>query len=158
MADLIKPFDPTDRAARRQLGRLVFESQRYQRVTLDHIDTDTPQFAKTVQKIVRYNLADPHVQYYLYWQGARAIGHILLRQLPDTHEAHIDDLGVDPAVRRQGVARALLQFADDWAREHGCTTLKLSTQRANVAALAAYQAAGYSEQPSQYIDLAKQIR
>ncbi len=39
----------------------------------------------------------------------------------------LQDLVVDRAVRSGGVGKALLSAAADWAREHGCTHLALSS-------------------------------
>lgn len=39
----------------------------------------------------------------------------------------IEDLAVDPAQRSQGIGKALLDAARDWAREHGATHLELDT-------------------------------
>jgi ribosomal protein S18 acetylase RimI-like enzyme len=154
---MIKLLDPTNRRERRQLYKLVHESQRYQRVTLDGVERDDEAFAKLVHNIIRNNLRDPKLAYYLNWRDNRAVGHILLRELADGATVYIDDLGVDSAARRQGVAGELLDFAEQWARDRSFPKLKLSTQRDNEAARAAYETAGFHEVPSQYIDLEKAL-
>jgi len=41
--------------------------------------------------------------------------------------AWVEDLAVDPGRRSQGVGKALLDAAKDWAREHGATHLELDS-------------------------------
>ncbi len=41
--------------------------------------------------------------------------------------AHLDQLAVLPAMMRQGIGKALLQAAIDWARDHGYRAVTLST-------------------------------
>ena len=51
---------------------------------------------------------------------------------------------VDPSARRQGIARQMLQSAEDGCRRQGIFRLVLSTSEIQVAALALYKQAGYS--------------
>ena len=53
------------------------------------------------------------------------------------------DLFVDPAARRAGVGRALLQAAEAWGRQTGLARLDLSTARSNTAAQALYASLGW---------------
>ena len=50
---------------------------------------------------------------------------------------------VDPTLRRQGIARAMLRFAEDECRRRQLTKLDLSTSELQGDALAFYQSAGY---------------
>lgn len=43
------------------------------------------------------------------------------------HRAWVEDLAVDPGRRSQGVGKALLDAAKDWARERGATHLELDS-------------------------------
>jgi ribosomal protein S18 acetylase RimI-like enzyme len=61
-----------------------------------------------------------------------------------TH-AHIADLIVDAAAEGQGVGRALLAYAETWARAHGFATLALSVFAQNIHARSVYQKAGFGE-------------
>lgn len=56
----------------------------------------------------------------------------------------LNDLFVDAPARRQGVARALLEAAADFARGDGAARLELETSHDNHPAQALYQAAGWS--------------
>ena len=50
---------------------------------------------------------------------------------------------VDPSARRQGIARRMLQFAEDECRRRNVSWLGLSTAEIQQAALALYRNAGY---------------
>jgi GNAT superfamily N-acetyltransferase len=52
------------------------------------------------------------------------------------------DIRVQPAARRKGVGQALFQHAAQWARERGCSMLKIETQNINVPACRFYAAQG----------------
>ena len=43
--------------------------------------------------------------------------------------AHIEQVSVDPRAARQGLARALIEAAGAWARQHGLNALTLTTFR-----------------------------
>ena len=53
------------------------------------------------------------------------------------------DLRVAPERRGQGVGRALVEAALDWAWEKGCVEMKVETQDVNVAACRFYAAMGF---------------
>jgi ribosomal protein S18 acetylase RimI-like enzyme len=57
--------------------------------------------------------------------------------------AHLCDLVVLPEFRGRGLGRALLQRAEDHAREHGATTLRLGVLAANDRARQLYKSAGF---------------
>jgi ribosomal protein S18 acetylase RimI-like enzyme len=75
----------------------------------------------------------------LYWVGGRA------SPKPREHSLYIDALATDPAFRRRGAARALLDEAERQAREHGLPAVSLDTTLTNEAARALYAGAGYDE-------------
>ena len=50
---------------------------------------------------------------------------------------------VDPSARRRGIARRMLQFAEDECRSRNVSRLQLSTAEIQQAALALYKNAGY---------------
>jgi ribosomal protein S18 acetylase RimI-like enzyme len=61
----------------------------------------------------------------------------------DVLEAHIRMLGVDPAARGRGVARALMVEAEAIARAAGKSVMTLNTTRRMRAARAMYERLGY---------------
>ncbi|GAA3917197.1 GNAT family N-acetyltransferase [Luteimonas lutimaris] len=62
----------------------------------------------------------------------------------------LNDLYVDAATRRKGVARALLDAAADFAREDGAAGIALETTVDNAAARALYRSAGWQEDATQW--------
>jgi RimJ/RimL family protein N-acetyltransferase len=68
----------------------------------------------------------------------------------DTHpaSAHVADLGLMVAAdaRRQGVGRALLEAAVEWARESGVRKLELHVFPWNEAAIALYETFGFERE------------
>jgi aminoglycoside 6'-N-acetyltransferase I len=52
---------------------------------------------------------------------------------------------VDPDVRREGVGRALLEAAEDWAHAHGYTEMGSDARLDNEISHAAHLRAGYTE-------------
>jgi GNAT superfamily N-acetyltransferase len=52
------------------------------------------------------------------------------------------DIRVQPEWRGHGVGKALFKAAEDWARRHACTQLKIETQNINVPACRFYHAVG----------------
>ena len=50
---------------------------------------------------------------------------------------------VHPSARRQGIARQMLQFAEDECRRRNASRLELSTAEIQQASLALYRNAGY---------------
>ena len=52
------------------------------------------------------------------------------------------DIRVQPQGRGQGIGTLLLKSAADWARQHGCTMLKIETQNVNVPACRFYASQG----------------
>lgn len=65
----------------------------------------------------------------------------------------LNDLYVEAAARRTGVARALLAAAADLARESGALRISLETSRDNLAAQALYRRAGWREDDTQWFHL-----
>ncbi len=58
------------------------------------------------------------------------------------YRAWVEDLAVDPDRRSQGVGRALLGAARDWARERGATHLELDSAEARADAHRFYEREG----------------
>lgn len=56
---------------------------------------------------------------------------------------HVSDLAVIKAAEGRGIARALLGYAEDFAREHRCERLTLAVFPGNARARELYEAAGF---------------
>ena len=65
----------------------------------------------------------------------------------------LNDLYVDAAARRRGVARMLLETAAAFAREDGAAGISLETAQDNAAARALYRAAGWNEDATRWYSL-----
>jgi aminoglycoside 6'-N-acetyltransferase I len=59
--------------------------------------------------------------------------------------AFLEGLYVEPASRRNGLARSLVTAVEAWASAHGCTELASDSPVENVAAHAVHRALGFAE-------------
>ncbi len=78
--------------------------------------------------------------------------HVLARRFleSDLH-AEIAGLVVDAGARRGGVGRALIEAAEDWARERGCATVRVRSNMRRVEAKPFYERMGYRVVKTQYV-------
>jgi GNAT superfamily N-acetyltransferase len=58
----------------------------------------------------------------------------------------VSTLAVTAAAAGQGVGRALMAAAEDWARQQGCALITLEVFAANSTARSVYARLGYAEQ------------
>jgi ribosomal protein S18 acetylase RimI-like enzyme len=63
----------------------------------------------------------------------------------DGHRGWINYLAVDPACRRQGIARRLIDAVEERLRRIGCAKINLQIRRDNLDAIAFYRRVGFSE-------------
>ena len=56
----------------------------------------------------------------------------------------IDELGVDTACRRQGIATQMIAFIRNYAKKEGFDRIELNMWEFNQAALAMYESAGFT--------------
>jgi GNAT superfamily N-acetyltransferase len=81
-------------------------------------------------------------------ETSRSVGllHLLINQdyYQQTH-AYISNLIVSEEAEGQGIGRALLAYAEAWARAEGYVTLSLNVFAQNTAARPLYQRAGFGE-------------
>jgi ribosomal protein S18 acetylase RimI-like enzyme len=93
----------------------------------------------------------PVARYYLAWTdsgvGRRAVGFMHLIPSANTLTMRpiwfLEDLYVEPSVRRSGIAAALLRHAEEFARSNGAERITLATAHDNAAAQALYRKLGY---------------
>ncbi|MGH3034463.1 MAG: GNAT family N-acetyltransferase [Gaiellaceae bacterium] len=76
------------------------------------------------------------------------VGRLSLARDPHPASRHVADLGlmVAQSHRRRGIGRALMQAAEEWAREAGVRTLELHVFPHNAAAIALYESLGYERE------------
>jgi len=84
----------------------------------------------------------------LAWRGEKAVGLINCFAGFSTFAAkpllNIHDIVVHADARRQGIGQALLQWAEQRARQLGCCKLTLEILSGNTRAMASYARAGYA--------------
>lgn len=99
--------------------------------------------------LTRDQLSRDHEVIFVATNGPRVVGvlrcidqrgHRLLRP---ARFALISTVYVEPAVRRRGVLRSLMEAAVAWSRERGLTEMRLQNAIDNPLALAAWDALGF---------------
>ncbi len=70
----------------------------------------------------------------------------VIDQVQGDRYAHIFILYVLPEHRRQGIGKALMRYAESWARARGDRQIGLQVYQNNQAALALYQQLGYQSE------------
>lgn len=81
---------------------------------------------------------------------------------PYVEDCHTDHVGylegwyVDDAYRKQGIGRALVAAAEDWAFEKGCSEMASDAELGNEVSLSAHLGLGY-EVTSRLIHLRKEL-
>ena len=82
----------------------------------------------------------------LAYEGNDVLGSAYgLRDRARSAMGRVGGMWVEPAWRRRGVGRALLEEVFRWAREHGLSRLGLWAPAHSLAALALYRQAGFRE-------------
>lgn len=103
-----------------------------------------------IRKDLLRHLEDEPANSYLFIaeddDGTR-VGFIHLQKTQDfftgRSNCHISDLAVVTAHEGRGVAKALLEHTQEWAREHRCQLITLAVLPGNERARALYEAAGF---------------
>jgi GNAT superfamily N-acetyltransferase len=117
------PASPDDWEVYHRIRRdVLLEAQKY---ALEHPDDHAPG---------HYAL--------LLWLDEQPIGSIRI-DIAETGEAGLRLVAIDPASQRQGYGRILLQLAEEFAREQGCSRTVLY---ATLDAVGFYTKAGYDEE------------
>jgi len=99
------------------------------------------------EAFVRERVTQSSGRYFLAWNKHNAIGFMHL--MPSTNTLamrpiwFLEDLYVDVAARGQGVATALLSYAEEFALSTGAERLTLATAHDNLAAQHIYKKMGY---------------
>ena len=102
-------------------------------------------------KRIHAQLDDPRHAWWVAQQDQRLAGfaHASL----DGADCKLDKLYVHPDLQRQGIGRALLATAQDWARAQHAHRLWLQVNRGNTQAIAAYQKQGFHIVESHVFDI-----
>jgi GNAT superfamily N-acetyltransferase len=98
--------------------------------------------------------ADPNARAFVAVRGADVLGLTTLHlRYTLNHEAPIAQitlLVVDEDQRTRGVGRALVEAAEQWARERGAHRIVVTTQLSRTGAHAFYERVGYSHTGRRY--------
>ena len=94
-----------------------------------------------LRTITRY----PHAAVFVAESDGRVVARLSLARDPHPASSHVADLGLMVAAshRRQGIGRALLDAAFEWARASGVRKLELHFFPLNTPALALYEGLGF---------------
>lgn len=87
-------------------------------------------------------LADPHKTVLLAFVDGTLAGTIRLSCAWNLY-GFIDDIGVFPGFRRQGIGKVLISAAEDWAKEKNMKGLGLEMQDINLNAAHFYECCGF---------------
>lgn len=100
------------------------------------------------QSWVRDMARSGELEFYAAHHGARMVGFAAVHRVPASLRLsrfwQLRDLFADPAMRRQGVGRRLVEIVWRAAADAGAVRLSLQTERDNTAALALYRQCGFS--------------
>ena len=90
-------------------------------------------------------VSSPHTKLFVARAGGNIIGMISLAvvQMPSGMRSYLEDLVVDSAYRRRGVATALLEAAIDHARRSGARSLDMTSRPSRRDAIRLYEKMGF---------------
>ena len=116
----------------------------------DHWGKSKPTLEGIREKVGRIN-AGPDGEYLLSAAGdEEPAGVVQLRfreSVWSDGDCWLEDLFVRESARGAGLGRALVEASFDRARERGCGRIELDTNHDNEAAIALYEATGFSLEP-----------
>lgn len=95
------------------------------------------------------DLENPSLAVYAAQEQGKFVGWISLVYIPkigkfDKGHIYVDELYVEPASRRSGIAKALMGKADEMRQEFHASGIRLYVNVCNPGARALYEACGYS--------------
>lgn len=94
-------------------------------------------------QMTRKYASDPNGVTFFAFENKTACG--MSACVIDGDEAEMYAVWVDPACRRKGVGRALIEFACTWSEARGAKRLKVGVFDDNAGALAFYRSAGFRD-------------
>jgi ribosomal protein S18 acetylase RimI-like enzyme len=121
----------------------IFASIRL-RALADSLGETDPQFQQEAAFTAarwRRRLRD-HAQFAAL-VGESPVG-LIGAQVENADTVYLYSLWLDPATRRQGLARSLVTAAVDWARERGARTVTLRVAEDNTVARGVYESVGFT--------------
>ena len=139
----IRPADPADAS---QLIVLAAEVGREPGDWL--LTTDTWRAVGDERRYLKAVRRHPDAAVLVATDGPALVGRLSLARDPHPSSAHVADLGLMVAAshRRQGVGRALLDAAVEWARRAGVRKLELHVFPWNEPAIRLYEMYGFERE------------
>lgn len=126
--------------------RLALLGEHKSNALYSRLRRDAP--ARAIE-LTEEQLASDHETMFLATKGERIVGMVRCieqrghRLLRPSRFALISTVYVEPAFRRRGVLRSLMEAATGWSRERGLTEMRLQNAIDNPLALAAWDALGF---------------
>lgn len=90
---------------------------------------------------LRSELTNEGAHFFTAKKNSEVAGYMGMHTVLD--ECYIANVAVSPAFRRQGIADALLHFAEETARSEGCSFISLEVRVSNTPAIKLYEKHGY---------------
>lgn len=148
----IRPFRAADREAVRDLFIRVNRSIAPEPLKEKFEAYIARSLAEEIDRIAEY-YGERNGSFWVAESAGTVVGMFGLE--PDGPDAmELRRMYVAPEARRRGIARRMLQFAEDECRGRGQRSLTLSTSELQGEALALYRAAGYSLQREEIAEAA----
>ncbi len=122
--------------------RALAESPDAFRATQAEEDQESDQW---LEDLIRNTVEHPRGGLWIADVGANPVGMLFGRLDPDDLHLSIGAMWVDPEERDQGIGRALVAAAIEWAIEAGATTATLWVTEGNGSALALYRSCGFAD-------------
>ncbi len=145
MSFLVRPADPADAERLTRLAEAVSAEPEGWLISTGGEWRSVGEERRYLKALRRY----PHAAVFVAERDDGAlVGRLSVARDSHPASAHVADLGLMVAkdARRQGVGRALLQVAVDWARRSGVRKLELHVFPWNEAALALYESFGFERE------------
>lgn len=143
MKVLVRPAVAGDAAALVELARAVGSEEEGWLITDGEWRT-----ASEERRYLRAVKRHRHAAVLVAETADGVVGRLSVARDPHPASEHVADLGLMVALpyRRQGIGRALMEAAEEWARDVGVRKLELHVFPYNEAALALYEALGYERE------------
>ena len=139
----IRPFAEPDAAQIRRLFIVVNRLLSPPHLRIEFEEYIARSLSEEIDRIAAY-YGERQGGFWVALHGEQVIGTFGLE--PAVGSAmELRRMYVDPSMRRVGIARRMLQFAEEECRRRGVARLKLSTSELQDAALALYRNAGYTQ-------------
>lgn len=140
---VIRRAGPGDASALVELGRAVSSEPERWLIT-DGGWRNTVEERRYLRAVRR----SPHAAVFVAESGGEIVGRLSLARESHPASLHVADLGlmVEAGRRRQGIGRALLEQAVEWAREVGVAKLELHVFPYNEPAIRLYERFGFDRE------------